>query len=78
MNASMNTEKKAEQSGNGRIQSSSSDQTAHEEVAVCSYLIWEHEGCKDGHDVEDWLQAERQLQAMRSQESAQFGTEAQI
>ena len=39
-----------------------------QEVAVCAYLIWEHEGRGDGYDVEHWLQAERQLQAMRSQE----------
>jgi hypothetical protein len=61
MNASMNTEKKNEQTEDAQTQSGASHNTTYEEVAVCAFLIWEHEGRKDGHDVEDWLQAERQL-----------------
>ena len=42
----------------------------HEEIAICAYYIWEKEGCADGHDVEHWLQAELQLAAMHTMESA--------
>jgi hypothetical protein len=40
---------------------------AHEEVALCAYYIWEQQGRTDGHDVEDWQEAERQLEATCAQ-----------
>jgi hypothetical protein len=33
----------------------------HEEIAVRSYEIYLSRGAIDGHDVEDWLQAEAEL-----------------
>lgn len=33
-----------------------------EEVALCAYLIWEHENFPHGRDVAHWLQAEALLQ----------------
>jgi hypothetical protein len=31
------------------------------EIAQLAYRMWEANGRQDGHDVEDWLRAERQL-----------------
>jgi hypothetical protein len=33
----------------------------HEQVAVLAYQIWKKGGCPHGHDLEYWLQAEKQL-----------------
>ena len=43
--------------------SSNGSKFPQEDVAVFAYLIWEQEGRTDGHDVADWLQAEKQLEA---------------
>lgn len=32
------------------------------EIARRAYDLYVARGCEDGHDVEDWLQAERELQ----------------
>ena len=37
-----------------------------DEVATFAYLIWEQRGRTDGHDVDDWLEAEAQLAAKHS------------
>jgi len=42
----------------------------HEAVKMFAYQIWDQEGRIDGHDVDHWLQAERQLEEVRSRESA--------
>jgi hypothetical protein len=34
-----------------------------EQVAARAYEIWLHTGCVAGRDAENWLQAERELQA---------------
>jgi hypothetical protein len=34
---------------------------AHEEIARRAYEIWLQRGGGEGHDVEDWAQAEREL-----------------
>jgi hypothetical protein len=39
-----------------------------EEIAVCAYLIWEHEGRPEGHAMQHWLQAETQLIAAHHHE----------
>jgi hypothetical protein len=33
----------------------------HDDVARRAYQLYVARGCQDGHDVEDWLQAEREL-----------------
>lgn len=33
------------------------------EIEVRAYAIYCARGCADGHDIDDWLEAERQLQA---------------
>ena len=37
---------------------------SHEEIALCAYLIWKERGCTDGHDLQDWMEAETQLGVM--------------
>jgi|694.fasta_scaffold19048_3 hypothetical protein len=37
----------------------------HDEVATFAYLIWEQRGRAEGHDMDDWLEAETQLHSMR-------------
>ena len=32
-----------------------------ERIAACAYLIWENEGRPQGHEIEHWAQAEKQL-----------------
>ena len=34
---------------------------SEEEITVCAYLIWEHEGRREGRDKVHWRQAEMQL-----------------
>jgi hypothetical protein len=36
---------------------------AHEQIALRAYEIWFRNGCQDGRDVEDWLEAEAELHA---------------
>jgi hypothetical protein len=37
------------------------------EIAKLAYEIWRQGGCKPGTDMENWLQAEKQLKAALSQ-----------
>ncbi len=39
--------------------------TTHEEIAREAYAIYLANGSQDGYDVEDWLEAERRLNARR-------------
>jgi hypothetical protein len=36
-------------------------QPTHEEIAKKAYALYLVRGARDGHDVQDWLQAEREL-----------------
>ena len=38
----------------------------HEEIAQRAYEIFLHRGGRKGHDVDDWLEAERQLRGSGS------------
>jgi hypothetical protein len=38
-----------------------SEQRADADVSRQAFDFYEARGCDDGHDVEDWLQAEREL-----------------
>lgn len=33
----------------------------HDEIAARAYMIYVEHGCRPGHDVDDWLQAEYEL-----------------
>lgn len=38
-----------------------SDLNTHERIASQAYALYEQRGRQDGHDFEDWLEAERQV-----------------
>jgi hypothetical protein len=40
-------------------------QISHEQIALRAYEIYQERGGTDGADVDDWLQAERELQSQR-------------
>ena len=46
---------------NGRKPEGSSADDVHARVAVLAYSFYEQRGCQDGHDVEDWIQAENTI-----------------
>lgn len=33
----------------------------HDAIAIEAYTLWAEQGYRDGHDVENWLEAERRL-----------------
>lgn len=41
--------------------------TGHEEIARLAYEIFERRGADHGRDLEDWLQAERELREAKHQ-----------
>lgn len=46
-----------------RSQKKTTDQKQlnHEQVALRAYQIWQERGCTHGHDCEDWVKAEEEL-----------------
>jgi hypothetical protein len=42
----------------------------HEDIARRSYTIYENRNREDGHDLDDWLQAERELRKITSVQHA--------
>jgi len=32
---------------------------SHEQIALVAYELWEKDGCKEGHALDYWLEAER-------------------
>ncbi len=49
--------------------SSSLDKT-EQLIRERAYAYYEERGCEDGHDLEDWLQAEADILGKKSSESA--------
>lgn len=41
-------------------------ESIHARIAVLAYQLYEQRGCEDGHEVEDWLDAEQRILAGRS------------
>lgn len=37
-----------------------------EQVRTRAYALYEQRGCEDGHDLDDWLQAEAELTSNRA------------
>jgi hypothetical protein len=33
----------------------------HDRIAECAYALYEQRGRQDGHDLDDWLDAERRI-----------------
>ena len=42
-------------------------------IRVRAYQFYEERGCEDGHDLEDWLQAEAEIVGKKSAASAEAG-----
>lgn len=47
----------------GPSETGSSD-GVHTRIAALAYLLYEQRGREDGHDVEDWIQAEQRILAI--------------
>jgi len=47
-----------------------------QEIAELAYAYWEERGYEHGHDVEDWLQAEHDVQHRHAQEKGSRPLEA--
>lgn len=39
----------------------------HQRIAELAYVLYERSGFQDGHDLEHWLNAERQIKGVRGQ-----------
>jgi hypothetical protein len=48
-----------------RVQESSTD-NVYFRIAELAYQLYEQRGRKDGHDIEDWIQAEQTIRAEKS------------
>jgi hypothetical protein len=44
-----------------RLPELAGDTPTYEEIATAAYALWQQRGCRHNHDVEDWLEAEREL-----------------
>jgi hypothetical protein len=44
-------------------------QPSKEKIATFAYFMWKQRGCPDGHDLEDWFEAEQQLKVTHEQEA---------
>jgi len=66
----MKTDRPAQQTQNTKLLTDGvNGKPSFEEVATFAYLIWEQKGRSDGHDLDDWLEAEMQLEATRREET---------
>ncbi len=45
--------------GSESADSTSGDGDVRERIAVRAYEFYQARGCRDGHDVDDWLEAEQ-------------------
>ena len=52
------------------------DLPTREQIEVRAYELYVERGCEAGHDVEDWLEAERQLFEARAASPAETSQEA--
>lgn len=43
---------------------------AYEEISARAYELYVERGLKDGHDLEDWLQAEMEVTARKTRQAA--------
>jgi len=53
--------KPTEKSSTGNEPRTTENSTKHEEIELRAYQLYEERGGAHGQDVEDWLQAEREL-----------------
>ena len=49
------------------------DQPSAEKIAAQAYGLYERRGRQDGHDIDDWLEAEQMLRAQQQPASRETG-----
>jgi Protein of unknown function (DUF2934) len=59
-------EREREIETNPDVENQASVTITQEEIAQRAYALYEARGREDGHDLDDWLEAERQLLEQRS------------
>jgi hypothetical protein len=59
-------EREGEIETNPDVENQASDTITQEEIAQRAYALYEARGREDGHDIDDWLEAERELLEERS------------
>ena len=67
-------ESRAVPSHNGQESATSSPNHVYARVAELAYSFYEQRGRRDGHDVEDWIQAEKTI--LEGHNSPAAGTES--
>lgn len=50
----------AQSAGRESVQAVSDDGEAQQRIAARAYELYRERGCRDGHDLDDWLEAERE------------------
>ncbi len=58
-------EREREIETNPDVENQPSDTITEEEIAQRAYALYEARGRRDGHDLDDWLEAERELLVQR-------------
>ncbi|MEI6847200.1 MAG: DUF2934 domain-containing protein [Chlorobiaceae bacterium] len=41
------------------VKENATPQVSEDEIRLTAYYLWQEKGCKDGCDVDDWLEAEK-------------------
>ena len=59
-------EREREIETNPDVENQASGTITQEEIAQRAYALYEARGREDGHDLDDWLEAERELLEQRS------------
>ena len=59
-------EREREVETNPDVENQPSGTISQEEIAQRAYALYEARGREDGHDLDDWLEAERELLEQRS------------
>ena len=59
-------EREREIETNPDVENPASGPITQEEIAQRAYALYEARGREDGHDLDDWLEAERELLEQRS------------
>jgi hypothetical protein len=63
-------EREREIETNPDVENQPSGTITQEEIAQRAYALYEARGREDGHDLDDWLEAERELLEQHSRRSA--------
>lgn len=52
--------------GSSGLSETGPPESVHGRIAALAYQFYEQRGCMDGHEVEDWLEAEQRILAGKS------------